>query len=341
MGTPAAEVRLARSKAARKGCSPLVSLVVPVLDEEDTIGPFLEAVDRMALDQGLSLDLIFVNDGSTDGTLAALLGAQARMPCLRILDLSRRFGKEAALTAGIDAARGDVVIPMDVDLQDPPDLIPRLIEKWYEGYDVVLAVRACRDQDTVFKRISATLFYRLINVIATSRIPPNAGDFRLMDRCVAQALQTIDERSRFMKGIFSWVGFPTATIEYQRPLRSAGRSKFNAWKLWNFALDGIISFSAQPLKIWTYVGLSIAALAILYAVFLIIRTMMFGIDVPGYASIMVLLLFSTALNLISIGFLGEYVGRMFLETKKRPVYILREEIRAEGVPEECEPADRP
>ncbi len=319
-------IRMTRARARRQGVTPLISLIIPVYNEEEAVPRFVQVLDALARARGLSLEYVFVNDGSRDDTLAVLVDLQARHASLRILDLSRNFGKEAAMTAGIDAARGDVVIPIDVDLQDPPDLIPVFLDRWREGYDVVLAVRASRTRDGWLKRWTAALFYKLVNRIATSDIPRNTGDYRLMDRSVVDALGQLGERNRFMKGLFSWVGFPTACVAYQRPERSAGTSKFNFWRLWNFALDGVTSFSAQPLKVWTYIGGISALAACLYALFLLIRTLMFGVDVPGYASLMVVLLVSTALNLISNGVLGEYLGRMFIEIKRRPIYIVREEI---------------
>lgn len=302
--------------------TPCISLVVPVYNEEASVGPFLAAIETALPRSAYSLQLVFVNDGSRDGTLAALTELATRDPRLVVVNLSRNFGKEAALTAGLDFTWGDVVVPMDVDLQDPPEVIPRMLEKWREGFDVVLARRASRDSDSWLKRVSAEGFYSIFNAMAATPIPVNVGDFRLIDRRVVEAMAKLGDRNRFMKGLFAWTGFPAATVEYQRAERVAGVTKWNYWKLWNFALDGIFSFSTAPLRIWTYVGLVIALAAIVYAGIVVLRTVMFGVDTPGYASLMVVVLFLSAIQLISIGVIGEYVGRLFIEAKRRPLYLL-------------------
>jgi len=302
--------------------TPCISVVVPVYNEEEAIAPFMAALDAAMPKEAFDLQVVFVNDGSHDGTLSALAALAAQDPRLVIVNLSRNFGKEAALTAGLDHARGDVVVPMDVDLQDPPAVIPRMLEKWAEGYDVVLAVRASRDNDTVGKRMSAQWFYYLFNSVSSPRIPVNVGDFRLIDRRVVEALSSLGDRNRFMKGLFAWTGFSAIAVEYVRGQRTAGRTKWNYWKLWNFALDGIFSFSTAPLRVWTYLGLMVAVAAIVYAGIVLLRTLLFGIDVPGYASLMVVVLFLGAMQLISIGIIGEYVGRLFIEAKRRPLYLV-------------------
>ncbi|MFD1264108.1 glycosyltransferase, partial [Thauera mechernichensis] len=246
----------------------------------------------------------------------APLGSFRRAP-------TRNFGKEAALTAGIEYAKGDVVIPIDVDLQDPPGIIPIMVEKWREGYDVVLGKRVDRNSDTWLKRTLAGLFYRIHNRISDPLIPPDVGDFRLMDRKVITALCNLPESRRFMKGVFSWVGFHTATVEYARPERIAGNTKFNTWRLWNLALEGITSFSIAPLKIWTYIGGFVSLVSFVFAMFIIVRVMTIGADVPGYASLVVAVSFLGGLQLIGIGVLGEYLGRTYLESKRRPVYIVQ------------------
>lgn len=227
------------------------------------------------------------------------------------------------MTAGIDAACGDAIIPIDADLQDPPELIIEMVKKWQEGYDVVLAKRADRSTDSLFKRFSACSFYRVHNWVADFPIPENIGDFRLMDRKVVDILKQLPERRRFMKGLFAWVGFKTFTLEYEREVRIAGTTKFNIWKLWNFALEGITSFSTAPLRIWTYIGFSISLFAFLYAGYYIWRTLTHGIDVPGYASLLTIMLFLGGIQLIGIGILGEYSGRIYIESKQRPIYIIR------------------
>jgi polyisoprenyl-phosphate glycosyltransferase len=302
--------------------TPLISLVVPVFNEEEAIGLFLAEVDKALPAKAFDVEIVFVNDGSRDATLTVLTASAQKDQRLVVLNLSRNFGKEAALTAGLEHATGDVLVPMDVDLQDPPEVIPRMLEKWREGYDVVLAARASRRSDGAMKRTSAGWFYRVFNYVSHNPIPANVGDFRLMDRAVADAMMQLGERNRFMKGLFAWTGFPTATVEYARAERAVGETKWNYWKLWNFALDGIISFSTAPLKVWTYVGLLVAIGAVVYATVIILRTLMFGIDAPGYASLMVVVLFLGAIQLVSIGIIGEYVGRLFIETKQRPLYVL-------------------
>jgi len=301
-----------------------LSIVCPMRNEEDSVEPFFaRLVPALEAIPGLDYELVCVNDGSTDDTLGRLLQAQERNPAIRVLDLSRNFGKEAALTAGIDAARGDALIPMDVDLQDPPEVIAKLVARWREGYEVVLARRADRRSDTWFKRFSAGMFYRLHNSIADESIPEDVGDFRLLSRPVVEALRTLPERRRFMKGLFAWVGFRTATVEYVREARQTGGSKFNGWRLWNLALEGVTSFSTLPLRVWTYLGLIISAVSLSYAAYILLRTMIQGIDVPGYASLLVSILFLGGVQLIGLGVLGEYVGRLYQEAKQRPIYIVR------------------
>ncbi|MEL6641037.1 MAG: glycosyltransferase family 2 protein [Pseudomonadota bacterium] len=307
-------------KVARKA-DPLISLVVPCYKESDTVEGFVEAVDAAL--PGLRLEFVFVNDGSPDDTLIKLLGMSRTDPRLIVVDLSRNFGKEAAMTAGIDVAKGDVVVPMDADLQDPPELIHQFLEKWREGYDVVYGIREDRQTDTKTKRLTAGLFYRFFNRLAETEIPADVGDYRLMDRVVIDAVKSLPERNRFMKGIFAWVGFPSIGVGYKRAERFAGETSFNYWKLWNFALEGLVSFSTIPLRIWTYAGVSVAIGAVLFATFIVVRTLIFGRDVPGYASIMTAVLFLGGIQLISLGVIGEYLSRLFLESKQRPLYLQR------------------
>ncbi|MCK2086919.1 glycosyltransferase family 2 protein [Thauera aromatica] len=301
-----------------------LSIVVPVFNEAEAVGYFLERL-KQVFEKGarINLDIVFVNDGSTDNTLSRLLELQRDNTTIRIVDLSRNFGKEAALTAGLKAAKGHVIVPIDVDLQDPPELIPKMIEKWREGFDVVLGKRINRDSDSWSKQKSSTWFYRLHNKISDLQLPENVGDFRLMDRAVVDALGELTESRRFMKGLFAWVGFRTATIEYTRPKRSAGRSKFNGWSLWNFALEGITSFSNAPLRIWTYLGSAVAFTSFIFALFIMLRVLVYGTDVPGYASIIVSITFLGGIQLIGIGIIGEYLGRTYIESKHRPVYLVR------------------
>lgn len=301
-----------------------LSLVVPVFNEEESISLFIDQV-RLVLERisDIKYELVFVNDGSRDGTLATLLEHQAQDACIRVVDLSRNFGKEQALSAGLQMARGDVVIPIDVDLQDPPELIEPMIAKWREGFDVVLARRVDRSSDSWGKRFFANSFYQWHNKITDVSIPENVGDFRLMDRAVVDALNLFPESKRFMKGLFAWVGFRTVEIDYIRAPRSAGESKFNGWKLWNFALEGITSFSTVPLRIWTYIGASVAMLSMVYALNIVLRVIFMGVDTPGYASVFVAVTFLGGVQLIGIGVIGEYLGRTYIETKRRPVYLIR------------------
>jgi glycosyltransferase involved in cell wall biosynthesis len=303
-----------------------VALIVPVHNEEAALGSFLDVVrtstDPLAA-EGIAFEFIFINDGSQDGTLARLIELQQREPRMRIIDLSRNFGKEAAMTAGLDACRADAAIPIDVDLQDPPHVIPQLVAKWREGYEVVLAKRKDRSTDSFMKHRSASMFYRIHNLIAAQKIPADVGDFRLIDRQVIDALRALPERRRFMKGLFAWVGFRTATVEYVRDARIAGQSKFSGWKLWNFALEGITSFSSAPLEIWTYVGATISAFSFLYGLAIVAKTLLLGADVPGYASLLVSILFLGGVQLLGIGIIGQYLGRVYAEIKQRPIYIVR------------------
>jgi glycosyltransferase involved in cell wall biosynthesis len=268
-------------------------------------------------------EIVCVDDGSRDNTLEQLIEISKTDPRVTVLEFSRNFGKEPAMTAGIDAASGDCVIPIDADLQDPPALISQMLQKWQEGAEVVLAKRVDRSSDSYAKRTTAVMFYRLHNALSHLQIPENVGDYRLMDRVVVDALKQLPERQRFMKGLFAWVGFKTVTIEYSRDARLVGETKFSGWKLWNFAIEGITSFSLMPLKIWIYVGLAGALFAFLYATFIILRTLIFGIDLPGYASLLVVTLFFGSLQLISLGVIGEYIGRIYFESKQRPLYLIR------------------
>ncbi len=307
---------------------PELSLVVPVFNEEATIDLFLrEVAPRLdAIDP--RWEVLFVNDGSRDATLDIIRAANAREPRVRGIDFSRNYGKEVALSAGLDHAAGRAVVPMDVDLQDPPELIAAMVAKWREGYDVVLAQRTDRSSDGVLKRVTAGMFYRLIGRMSRVRIPANVGDFRLIDQSVVAALRTYPERERFMKGIFASVGFRTTSVPYSRPLRAAGTTKFKPAALINLALEGIVSFSTAPLKVWTYIGFVAALVAVVYGAVIVVRTLVFGIDVPGYASLLSIMLFLNGLVLVGLGVQGEYIARIFAEVKSRPLYIVRETIGA-------------
>ena len=301
-----------------------LSIVVPVFDEAQTVGLFVDTIDRtFANAPQIDLDLVFVNDGSTDETLARLIELQTADPRLSVVDLSRNFGKEAALSAGLAIAVGDVIVPIDVDLQDPPDVIFAMIDKWRQGYDVVVGRRIDRGTDTLAKRVSASWFYRVHNWLAELPIPENVGDFRLMDRSVVEAVKSMPESRRFMKGLFAWAGFRTAEVTYVRAARVAGSGKFGGWRLWNFALEGLTSFSTMPLRIWTYMGVTVAALSLIYGAAIALRVLIRGVDVPGYASLLVAITFLGGIQLVGIGVLGEYLGRTYIESKRRPIYFIR------------------
>ena len=304
--------------------SKLISIIAPFYNEGDCVEPFYLALrgvlDRIA---DVRFEVICVDDGSRDETLPKLISLVDRDRRFSVIELSRNFGKEAALTAGLDAAKGDAVIPIDADLQDPPELIPALIAAWQEGADVVLARRSDRDADTLSKRHMARLFYRLHNRLSEIQIPPDVGDFRLMDRAVVEALKQLPERQRFMKGLFAWVGFKSAVVKYSRDPRNVGSTKHSWVSLFNLALEGLTSFSTAPLRLCTYAGSITAAVTFLYASYILMRTLIRGIDVPGYASLLVAILFLGSMQLIGIGLLGEYVGRIYMETKQRPRYLVR------------------
>ena len=306
-----------------------VSLVIPMFNESEALGVLFARLDAVLPTlSAYDFEIVCVNDGSTDDTLALLHQQAVSRRDVTLVDLSRNFGKEAALSAGLFVARGDAVIPIDADLQDPPEVIKDMLAKWEEGFEVVLAKRGDRSSDSIAKRFTAQSFYRIHNAVADVEIPPDVGDFRLMDRVVVNALNDLPEGRRFMKGLFAWVGFKTTTIVYKRDPRSAGTSKFNAWKLWNFALEGVASFSISPLRIWTYIGVAIALAAMGWGSWIALRTIIWGVDLPGYASLLVAVLFLGGLQLIGIGMIGEYLGRAFMESKRRPAYLIREILRS-------------
>ena len=303
---------------------PLLSVVVPMYNEEEGADLFFKRLEPVLKSITADYEIVCVDDGSTDRTLAHLTRHHVRDHRIKVLSLSRNFGKDTALSAGLDHATGQAVVPIDADLQDPPELISRMIAKWREGYDVVYARRSHRDTDDVQKRVTAGLFYRIHNWIADVRIPDNTGDFRLMDRRVVEAVKHLPEKTRFMKGLFAWVGFKQTGVEYRREARAAGTTKWRYWKLWNFALDGITGSSTVPLRLWTYFGAILAAATVCYALWLVGYTMLYGNDVPGYASLMVAVLFLGAVNIFATGILGEYVGRIYTEVRNRPLYLVRE-----------------
>jgi glycosyltransferase involved in cell wall biosynthesis len=302
----------------------LLSVVVPLYNEADGVSLFFERVTPIVDSITPDWEIVCVDDGSKDATLVALKGWHAKDPRIKIVSLSRNFGKEAALTAGLHHAKGRAVVPMDADLQDPPELLPEMVAKWREGFKVVLATRRSRGADSWIKRFSALLYYRLLSRMVSIEIPQNTGDFRLMDRQVVEVMKLLPERTRFMKGLFAWVGFSTTQIYFDREARAAGSTKQGFTRLWKLAKDGIFSFTTLPLQLVTWLGITISLFAFGYAAWLLIRTMIFGVDVPGYASIMAAVLSLGGIQLVCMGIFGEYLGRIYHEAKHRPVYVVEE-----------------
>ncbi len=307
----------------------LMSIVVCLYNEEEIIDQFLSRLFHVLTALGFPFEVIMVNDGSQDTTLQKILSYCLTHPEIKVINLSRNFGKEAALTAGLDATQGDVIIPIDSDLQDPPELIAELIKKWQEGFDVVLARRSDRSADSFIKRITAKAFYKIHNALSEIQIPHDAGDFRLMDRKVIEALKLLPENRRFMKGLFAWIGFNATAIDYTRPARVGGESKFSLWKLWNLGLEGLTSFSTLPLRVWTYIGLIISFCAFLYIILVVFLSAFHQTPFSGYATLVVSIMGFGGLQLIGIGILGEYIGRIYSESKRRPVYIIKDRYPSE------------
>jgi glycosyltransferase involved in cell wall biosynthesis len=305
--------------------SRFVSLVVPFYNEQEALHTFFDRI-RTVLGglHDYDFEIVCVDDGSRDGTVRDLLLCAQRDPRIVVVELSRNYGKEAAITAGLEAAKGDAAVVLDADLQDPPELIPEMLSKWREGDDMVVAKREDRSSDTLFKRWTAKIFYKLHNRISKVQLPENVGDFRLLSRGVIDAVMRLPERHRFMKGLFAWVGFRVGIVTYARPERAAGQTKFSPWRLCSLALDGIYSFSTVPLRALTIVGMVCAAGTLAYLLKVIVKTWIFGIDVPGYASLIVVQLFFGSLQLIAIGVTGNYIGRIYEEVKQRPLYIVRQ-----------------
>ncbi|MBF0166158.1 MAG: glycosyltransferase family 2 protein [Alphaproteobacteria bacterium] len=302
---------------------PLLSIVVPFYNEGPNVETLFARLTPFLDGLGMAWEVVCVNDGSRDDTLDRLLRAHAADSRLKVVDLSRNFGKELALSCGLAHTGGDAVIPMDADLQHPPEAIIAMLEKWREGYDVVYAVRHARVGQGLASRLFAKTFYWVFENLAEVPLPREAGDFRLMDRKVVDVINRMPERSRFMKGIFAWVGFRQIGIPYEQGERVAGGTKWGFLKLLSFALDGLTSFSTFPLRVWSYVGGAIAALAFFYIVIRLIRTLLYGVDIPGYESILIIMLFLGGMQLLTLGILGDYIGRVFNEVKGRPLWIVR------------------
>jgi polyisoprenyl-phosphate glycosyltransferase len=304
-----------------------ICIVVPCYNEASGITNFVleifAVIDRV---KGYIFELILVDDGSTDETVNVISSILGDYPSIRLVELTRNFGKEIALSAGLDHADGDAVIFMDADLQHPPDVLPLFIAAWEKGADMVVGRRVSRSTDSFTYRLLANSFYAIHNRLSEVNLPPNVGDFRLIDRCISEHLKSLKERQRFMKGLFSWVGYTPVYVEYEVVSRIEGASKYNKWRSWNLALEGITSFSTVPLRMWTYLGLMLLFLGVTYSVIIIIKAMFLGIDVPGYITLLTAMISFGGVQLIGIGILGEYIGRIYIEVKQRPLYLIKKRL---------------
>jgi glycosyltransferase involved in cell wall biosynthesis len=310
-----------KSKQIKK--TPAISLVVPMHNEQGNVRPFYERASKTLAGLGGRWEVIFVNDGSGDKSLEEAVELHEQHDEVKVVDLSRNFGKEIALSAGLDFAMGDVIVEIDADLEHPPEAIVDMVDKWHEGCQIVFATRKSRAAEAPLKRVSAKLYYKVFGWLSNIKNHDKLGDFCLLDRRVVDKLKQFPEHNRFMKGLVAWTGFKQGFVSYELGTRTAGETKWNYWRLWNFALEGITSFSSIPLKLWTYVGLFVAAMAFLYTGVIVVRTIIFGIDVPGYASLLTVVLFLGGIQLISLGVLGEYIGRIYTEVKGRPLYLVQ------------------
>lgn len=310
---------------------PDLSVIVSMYNEEDSLKSFFTEIQKVLNSlRKYSYEIVCIDDGSTDKTFSLLTQYAKKDERIKVIKFSRNFGKEYGMMAGLKYCRGRAAIPIDVDLQDPPELIERFVEKWEQGYDMVYGIRKDRQSDTFLKRMTAKMFYKIYNLMTRSPIPYNAGDYRLLDRKVINAILSLRENNIFMKGIFGWTGFKSVGIKYTRQKRVAGESKWNYWKLWNFALDGITASTTLPLRIWSYLGTLLAMSGMAYALYIIIRTIIKGIDVPGYASLLVFILVLGGIQMIILGIIGEYIGRIFMEVKNRPLYIVEEKVNIDN-----------
>lgn len=310
----------------------MISIVVPAYNEEEVLPEFHARLSKVLTRVAMRAEVVYVNDGSRDRTLEVMHSLRQQDPRVAIVDMSRNFGKEIALTAGLHKAQGDAVVVIDADLQDPPELITEFITEWHNGFDVIYAQRTRREGETLFKKTTAHAFYRLMQRIGNVKLPEDTGDYRLLSRRAVDALNSLGEYHRFMKGLFAWIGFKQKAVPYARDPRHAGVSKWNYWKLWNLALEGITSFTTAPLKLATYFGLLTALAAFAYGTYFLVRTLIFGNPVPGYPSLITIMLFMGGIQLMAIGILGEYIGRIFTETKQRPLYFLNDYLPSEAGP---------
>lgn len=320
----------ATAPSATRGERPELSVVIPMFNEADNLDLLVRKLTPTLERAADSFEVVFVDDGSSDATLEGLRRAHELDPRFRALSFSRNFGKEIAIAAGLDHARGDAVVIMDADLQHPPEMIETFMAKWREGYENVYGQRVDRTADSPLRRLLTMRFYKLFANFGETELPPGAGDFRLLDRKAVNALRAMPERARFSKGLYAWIGFRSIGVPFEVQERAFGQSKFSYRKLTRFALDGLMSFSTLPLKVWTYVGTLISMFALAAAVFFVFRTITHGADVPGYASLIVSIMFFAGVQLMSLGILGEYIGRIFAEVKRRPLYLVGERIGVEG-----------
>ncbi|MEY2343245.1 glycosyltransferase family 2 protein [Acidithiobacillus sp. IBUN Pt1247-S3] len=308
----------------QRACTYLISVIIPCHNESENIEPLYHRVQTVLEGMQQAWEIIFINDGSSDDTLLRLLALREKDKRVTVINLSRNFGKEAALTSGLDHANGDVAVPLDADLQDPPELIPELFAKFLEGYDVINAIRNKRLGESYTKRLSSYLYYRLLDKISNVPIPHDTGDYRMLSRRVLEALKRMPERRRYMKGLFAWTGYRTTSIHYQREPRHAGQTGWTYWKLWHFAVEGITSFSHVPLQLASYLGLTIALTSFIAAAYLVIDTLIYGNSVKGYPSLMVTVLFLGGVQLMALGIIGEYISRIYEESKNRPIYLVQD-----------------
>jgi glycosyltransferase involved in cell wall biosynthesis len=304
----------------------LITVVIPVLNEAANLNGLIERLSPILDGLGARWEVLFIDDGSSDETLGVLKALNLRDLRITAISLSRNFGKEIAIAAGLRYARGDAAILMDADLQHPPEVLAQFIDRWREGYQVVYGQRVDRAADGPLRRAFSRAYYRMFNALARTDIPDGAGDFRLLDRCAIDAMNRIGETSRFNKGLFSWIGFRTIGVPYATAPRTSGTSKWSYRRLTRFALDGLTSFSTLPLRVWSLLGLAISLTAFAYSIIVLVQTLVLGVDVPGYPSLIISVMFFAGVQMISLGVIGEYLGRVYEEVKARPLFIVAEEI---------------